>query len=853
MHSPPDHALLIDLPNVSQRRQLLNALQVLLVMATVFLVARFLPLPNEIRQPLAWMGGSASMHTLLETLAIVMAGTVFAIGWSNYQRRSSRSLLVMACLFCGVAILDFSHMLSYAGMPVYVTPSGVDKAIIFWLAARTLAAVALLWLAIAPWQTRQARADRFGVLIGVLLLVAAFHLVVFVFPHWLPAFYIAGEGLTPAKVRFEYGLVVVNLVVLLALWKAIRKQLPFNAASLFGAAGAMALTQLCFTAYETIDNHMLGLGHLFKIVAYGYLVRAVFVENIEAPYRMMAMAKRRLEATFNALPDIVMEIDERGQIIEFHAPNNELVALSSRPLKGRQIGSLLPPDALAACERTFALAKAQGHAKSEPFKLAMKGRVFWMQISAAPKRDDQGLSFVVIARDVTQTKQQESEILRLAQYDSLTGLPNRKLFHQRVDLALGISERNATPVALLSVDLDHFKNLNDTLGHQAGDEMLIAIALRLRAQLREEDTLSRPGGDEFILALPGLDSVAAAHVAERLLQNIVRPVTIQDRLVSPSASIGIAIYPDDGGNFDELTRRADAAMHLAKQQGRNTYRFFTGEIQTRMSRMLALESSLRSAIDNLELSLQFQPQWDMRDHSIIGMEALLRWEHPQLGELSPAEFIPVAEASGQILALGDWALNQALAQVRHWLDDGVEPPPVSVNLSMMQFRRGDLVRHIRNTLRTWQVDPAYLQLELTEGIAMEDPIAATAQLQQLSALGVRIAIGDFGTGYSSLAHLKRFRADIIKIDRSFIEGLDQDPENQIIVSSMITLAHNLGLQALAEGVETEQQLQTLREHGCRYMQGFYWSHPLDSDTMTRLMLDMRRPGQSATDEAEVDR
>ncbi|UAW98703.1 EAL domain-containing protein [Halopseudomonas nanhaiensis] len=838
--------------HASHRDRLRSVSRVLAAMAAVFLVARFVALPEGLRATAASLAGSPAVHMVFETIAIIMASMVFAIGWSSHRRQSSRSLLVLSCLFLGVAVLDFSHMLSFSGMPTFFTPAGTDKAIQFWLAARALAAIAMLWVALTPWRVAHIGARRFSVLLAVLLPVALFHLLALRFPELLPSMHVPGIGLTPGKIRFEYALAVANCIAMLALWQAMRRPLPFNGAALFGAAGAMALTQLCFTSYETSSHHLVALGHLFKIVAYGFLVRAIFVESIEQPYEMIERSQKRLQAIFDALPDVVMEIDHEGRVTEFHAPGNELMALSSSPLKGRLIGPLLPPEAIPLCQRTFALAKVQGHAQSEPFRFVIKGHTFWFQISAAPKHTDGDDSFVVVARDVTKSKQQESEILRLAQFDSLTGLPNRKLFHQRVDLALGISERNAAPVALMSIDLDHFKNINDTLGHQAGDEMLIAIAERLRGQLREEDTLSRPGGDEFVLALPGLDGVAAAHVAERLLQTIVRPVNVVDRVVSPSASIGIAIYPEDGLDFDELTRRADAAMHLAKQQGRNTYRFFTGEIQTRMSRILSLESALRTAIDNLELALEYQPQWDMENHTIVGMEALLRWNHPELGELGPAEFIPIAEASGQMLALGDWVLNQTLAQLRHWIDDGVEPPPIAINLSMMQFRRGDLVKHIRNSLRTWQVAPGYLQLELTEGIAMEDPTAAASQLQQLSTLGVRIAIGDFGTGYSSLAYLKRFRASVIKIDRSFIEGLEQDPENQIIVSSMITLAHNLGLQAMAEGVETESQLRTLRAQGCRYMQGFYWSHPLDADTMTRLLWDMRRPNTAAPDQIEAD-
>ena len=853
MHSQPTSLSPIRRRHASHRDRLSSVSLVLAAMAAVFLVARFVALPEGMRAGAASLAGSPAWHSIVETLAIIMASMVFAIGWSSHRRQSSRSLLVLSCLFLGVAVLDFSHMLSFSGMPDYVTPAGTDKSIVFWLAARALAAVAMLWVALTPWRVADIGARRVSVLLVVMLPVALFHLLALGYPELVPTVHVPGVGLTPGKIRFEYALAAANAVAMLALWHAMRRALPFNAAALFGAAGAMALTQLCFTTYESSAHHMVALGHLFKIVAYGFVVRAIFVESIEQPYQMIERSQQRLQAIFDALPDVLLEVDSQGRITEFHSPGDRITALTSQPLKGRLIAPLLPAEALALCQHTFALAKAQGHAQSEPFRFDIKGHSFWFQISVALKHAEQEDSFVVIARDVTRGMQQESEILRLAQFDALTGLPNRKLFHQRVDLALGISERNAAPVALMSIDLDHFKNINDTLGHQAGDALLVTVAERLRGQLREEDTLSRQGGDEFVLALPGLDSVAAAHVAERLLQTIVRSISVGERLVSPSASIGIAIYPDDGATFDELTGRADAAMHLAKQQGRNTYRFFTAEIQTRMSRMLSLESSLRSAIDNLELALEYQPQWDMDNHQIVGMEALLRWNHPELGELAPAEFIPVAEASGQMLALGDWVLNQALAQVRHWIDDGVEPPPVAINLSMMQFRRGDLVKHIRNSLRSWQVAPGYLQLELTEGIAMQDPVAATTQLQQLSALGVRIAIGDFGSGYSSLAYLKSFRASVIKIDRSFIERLDEDPENQIIVSSMITLARNLGLQAMAEGVETASQLQTLRAQGCRYMQGFYWSHPLDADTMTRLLHDMRRPNEPAPGQLEADK
>ncbi|HDZ56947.1 MAG TPA: EAL domain-containing protein [Pseudomonas xinjiangensis] len=826
---------------------LATALGLLAVMALTVLLVRFFPVQ--------WLGGppevmSVSLHTTLEIIAVVIASLVFAIGWASHQRQSSRSLLVFACLFLGVALLDFTHTMSYAGMPHFITPSGPEKAIIFWLSARLLATLALFWVTFSPWNVPHTGANRFTVLLLVLLVVAVVHLIVLRFPDLAPRTFSPETGLTAFKIWFEYALIGTHVFIAIGLWRAMQRPLPFNAAALFGAVGAMALSELCFTFYESVTDHLNLLGHLIKIASYLFLFKAIFVDTVEQPYTEMEASGKRLKAVFDALPDIVLELDSKGRVIQFHAPRAKRLPLSDKPMVGRDLAPLLPEAARALCERTFARARLNGHAQSEPFKLIIKDHLFWFQISAAPKAsvgvEDDG-HFVVIARDVTKSKEQESEILRLGQYDSLTGLPNRKLFHQRVDLALGLMERSGGSLALLFIDLDHFKNINDTLGHEIGDLMLKALADRLRTNLREEDTLSRQGGDEFIMALPGLDGVAAVHVAERILASIVRPVSFGEHISTTSASIGIAVYPEDGTNFDELSRHADAAMYQAKQDGRNTYRFFTHELQTRMSRMLALENSLRSANDNLELSLRYQPQWDLSTQQVTGMEALLRWNHPELGEVDANEFIPAAESSGQILALNDWVLNQALAQLKRWLDEGVAAAPVAVNLSLTEFRRGDLAKHISKCLQTWNVSPAYLQLEVTEAMLMVDPDSAVVQLQQLSALGVHIVIDDFGTCYSSLLQVKRFQAHTIKIDRSFIEGLESNPDKLTIVSSMISLAHELGLDTLAEGVETEEQLTLLRQHGCRFAQGFYLGRPLDPASMTTLLRGSAAPAAPQPD------
>ncbi|WP_304639413.1 bifunctional diguanylate cyclase/phosphodiesterase [Pseudomonas sp.] len=817
----------------SHRQALASALLTLLGMTTIFVLARLIPQP-------IWLEGSAHylpLHMALETAAVIIASLVFVVGWKTYRQRNSRGLLTLACLFLGVAILDFSHMVSYDGMPEFVTPADPEKAIAFWLAARSLAAVALLWVAVSPWEAPLRRGHGMILLGTVLGVVLAVHLVVLLFPAKLPRTFLPGIGLTAFKIFYEYGLIALNLLAALAFWRSMKTAQPFNTAALFGAVGAMALSELCFTLYSSVTDQMNLLGHIYKNISYAFLFRAIFVEAVETPKALLQAANRRLQATFEAIPDLLVEVNPDGLLTGYHASRHTDYRVDPKWVVGKQLEDFLPAPVAASCRDTLASASQSGAAQSQPFALTIRGVEYWLQLSIARKPGSGQEGFVAIVRDVSEARHQEAQILQLALYDPLTGLPNRRLFAERIDAALASSERHGKTLALLYLDLDHFKNVNDTLGHQAGDMLLQAVAERLRNALREEDVLSRQGGDEFVLYLPAIDAAGAAHVAQRLLDVLSDPVRFGEHDCTPAASIGIAVYPNDGMNFEELSRRADAAMYQAKQQGRSTYRFFTPAIQERMSRMLLLETALRTAIANQELSLHFQPQWEIADQRLCGTEVLLRWNHPRLGQISPAEFIPVAEASGQIIALGDWVLRNALASLREWLNEGLAPVVTAVNISAAQFRQPHLADRIGQLLTEFNISPSLLELELTEGVAMEDPLGAARQIQHLRSLGVRIAIDDFGTGYSSLTQLTRFRPNTLKLDRSFVHSLGHDAEALIIVRSMISLAQSLGIETLAEGVETEEQLSLLREHGCHYLQGYLWGMPLEASGMRSLLLD----------------
>ena len=433
--------------------------------------------------------------------------------------------------------------------------------------------------------------------------------------------------------------------------------------------------------------------------------------------------------------------------------------------------------------------------------------------------------------------QAESRIRQLAHFDALTGLPNRLLLADRCANALRMAQRAQGSVALMFLDLDHFKTINDSLGHRVGDAVLVQLALRLREVVREQDTISRLGGDEFIILMPDTHAEGAAQVAAKLLQMAQSPMLVEGHELAITPSIGIAIYPKDGADLDTLSKCADAAMYRAKADGRNGFHFYSGEIQGNSDRRLALGNALRRALLHNQLSLRYQPQISVESGDIVGVEALLRWRHPQLGNVPPAEFIPVAENSGLILPIGQWVIRSAIQQLAAWMQRGMAPMVMAVNLSAVQFRHADLPQFVTQTLNESQVPAELFELELTEGVAMTNPQAAIAVMADLHRRGIRLAIDDFGTGYSSLSYLKRFQVYKIKIDQSFVRDITEDPEDKAIVGAIISMARSLGIRTIAEGVETQAQLDYLQEEGCDEVQGYLFSKPMTADTFESYIIE----------------
>jgi diguanylate cyclase (GGDEF)-like protein len=450
----------------------------------------------------------------------------------------------------------------------------------------------------------------------------------------------------------------------------------------------------------------------------------------------------------------------------------------------------------------------------------------------------------VLARELDklmdERKRSEEQLAYLAQFDTLTELPNRHMFHDRLERTLAQARSSGGRTACMFVDLDRFKHINDTFGHGAGDKLLIEVAERLRRCVRGGDTVGRLAGDEFAVVLPNLAKPEnGGVVAQKVITALAAPFELGGHQTHVSASIGIAIFPDDGNEAEELLRNADTAMYRAKELGRNNYQFYLPQMNERAARRLQLESSLRSALSNGEFVLHYQPKVELGDGTISGFEALLRWEHPERGRVSPAEFVPVLEENGQIVAVGEWVLQAAFAQLREWQAQRITGYPIAINVSARQFQQKHLSRLLA-LIREAGVEPALIKLELTESLLMLDSEAAIASLTRLKDAGVRLSIDDFGTGYSSLAYLKRFPLDEIKIDRAFVRDVTTDPEDAEIALAIIGLGHSLNLGVVAEGVETELQLLFLRSHGCDEIQGYYFAAPGPAAECTTMIREGRR-------------
>ena len=694
-------------------------------LAAVLLIVWLLPANSLLKTAGHWF--PTWLHSCMELLAIVVAALVFSISWHSYRSEQAGNLSLLACGYLAVALLDSAHLLSYHGMPDFITPSSVEKAIDFWLAARLSEALVLLGVALRAWRPLTHPQQRYQWLAATLGGVTLMVYLRLYQPQLFPRMFIEGQGLTPLKIVMEW--LVIGLLACAAVGLLRRREQPFDRQGLLLAVGISILSELCFTAYRNSHDIYQLLGHAYKVLACLVVYRVVFVSSIQQPYIQL-----------------ISEISER--------------------------------------------------------------------------------------------RRAEQQVETLSFYDNLTGLPNLELLRDRTSKALSTLSRDAQQVALLYMDIDGFKDVNDSLGHACGDTLIRELGSRLQGLLRSSDTLCRATGDEFVILMPDVENAESVGLlAERILHGLQRPFLLHGHPQTISLSLGAAVAPHDGQDCETLLRNAETAMYQAKQDGRQTWRFFDSTMNQQALARLQLLNDLRQAIAQHQLQLYYQPQIDLASGRLSGVEALVRWQHPVRGMISPAEFIPAAEESRLIIPLGEWVLRQACAQAASWQRQGLALPQVAVNISAIQLQHGHLEESVLQALADSHLPASLLELEITESSLVDKTEQVIDSLKRLKAMGVNLSIDDFGTGYSSLAYLQTLAVDKLKIDQSFVRDLTLNQDNRAIVSAIVQMAHTLGLACIAEGVESQDIAAALHRLGCQQAQGYLYARPLPADELQTLLHD----------------
>ncbi|MBC7860960.1 MAG: EAL domain-containing protein [Burkholderiaceae bacterium] len=555
-------------------------------------------------------------------------------------------------------------------------------------------------------------------------------------------------------------------------------------------------------------------------------------------------ARERSRVTLESIGDAVLSSDIDGTLLYLNKVAEQMTGWSSEAARGQplaQVFNIVEYDTGAPVPLVFASAGSEGARMVRHAVLIRRdGSEASIEYTAAAIRDQAGGEIggmVIVLRDISKTRELAHQMAHLAQHDFLTNLPNRMLLNDRLTQAIGLARRCGAQLAVLFLDLDHFKHINDSLGHGIGDRLLQSVAQRLSACVRSSDTVSRTGGDEFIILLAEIERADAAAVsAEKIIAALAARHHIADHELQVSTSIGVSVYPFDGQDAETLIKNADLAMYHAKDSGRNNVQFFTAEMNLRSVERQTVESDLRHALEHGEFELYYQPKVDLASAATVGAEALIRWHHPRRGLVSPVHFIPIAEDAGLIVPIGRWVMQQACRQMQAWRRQGVPLVPVSVNISALEFRNRHFIDEVRAILADTQVEPRHLELELTESVLMQHADAAVQVLGELKRLGVRLTIDDFGTGYSSLSYLSHFPIDVLKIDQSFVREIATHAYNATIVSAVIGMCEGLQCDVIAEGVETAEQAAFLLARRCRQAQGYHYGRPIPADAFAGRLL-----------------
>jgi diguanylate cyclase (GGDEF)-like protein/PAS domain S-box-containing protein len=784
-------------------------------------------------------GQYALLHLVLEFTSMAISLMIVFLAWNLRDLEINSQVIIIGFFSLGVLLVDLAHTLSFPGMPALVTESSTQKGITFWLVGRAIAAAGFLVLALVPSRHWSPRIWLPGLAL-ITATCAGVWWVGLYHPEAFPVFFVPGDGLTTIKRLSEYLLSATYAAAALLLFLQARRERSRDLAWLAAAAWTLMLAELYFTLYVTASDLFNLLSHVLKVAAYLMVYRAIFAAGVQDPHRRLAMETSLMRSLIDSVPDLVSYTDREGLLLGANRAFAARLRMEPADLVVRS-----PVDVAWSKERERERQHLPRISDSvERFEEVLhdeSGHLRYFDTLQTPYFTEQGerLGVIEVSRDMTAQKVADERIHQLALYDQLTGLPNRALLGEQASREFVDRARDGQVHALVFLDLDDFKTINDTVGHRVGDLIIRETAQRLADFAGEGIKVARLGGDEFAVLVTNASQEDAATLAESLIQSLDRPFRIEQYELTLTASAGVALFPEDGQDFNALAARADAAMYRAKKEGRHTFRFYSGDMLLSSTERLELLAALRHAVDNDELVVHYQPQWSLRDSSIVGVEALVRWQHPGLGLLQPQAFIGLAEESGLILAIGEAVLHTALTDAAGWERQDGRHLGVAVNLSAVQFLQTDLTSMIRRHLLQTGFPADRLELEITESAAMASPENAEAVIDRLHALGTKVSIDDFGTGYSSMSYLRRFRIDRLKIDQSFVADLGRRGDDEAIVEAIIQLAKAMHCETVAEGVETQEQFDFLRERGCDIAQGFLLSRPVPAEEIGRLLQPVR--------------
>jgi diguanylate cyclase (GGDEF)-like protein/PAS domain S-box-containing protein len=780
-------------------------------------------------------------HSVVEMMCVVIAMLVFVTGYHAILSARSGAVALLGIAFLGVGLLDFMHAFSYAGMPAPFGANTQDKSMLLWLCARSLAALALLLYAVLPG-THALAANRKRA--AVALLAGAVALLLYALLRWperMPVLYLPGVGLSAAKIGWERAIVALLALTLAMLWRRRHELSHDRIGALAFAVALSAASELFLMQLGPDDQDAVSvLGHVYKVLAYLYLFGATVDLALRRPLHHLALQHEREKVSLAASPDGILWVSQEGRIVMANPAAGALSGYAEGELAGQEVAIFIQPDLrarhAAMLGAYFRMPAMRPMGAIDLELLRKDGTTLAVDISLGHWKDEHGQAHAIAyIRDLSERRKFEESLRHKATHDELTGLPNRWLFNLQLEQAIGRAARTGTGLAVMFLDLDYFKTINDSFGHDAGDALLRQAGERIRGALRGNDLLARLGGDEFAVLLADLAQAADAFgAAAKLLSTLHASYQLGGNEVYSGASLGLAFYPDDAEDSATLLRYADMAMYQAKRAGRGVYACYSGEMEQRVNENMRVHTRLKMAIAARMLELHYQPQVDIASGAVVGAEALLRWHDAVLGQVAPSLFIPVAEASGLMLPISEWMLDSACAQIAAWERMGM-PLRVAVNFSAQQFNQPDLVQLVQAALARSGASAALLDIEITESVAMVHPEQAHAHIDALASLGCGVALDDFGTGYSSLAYLKALPVSKLKIDQSFVRDLPGVASAAAISRAIIALAHSLGMTLVAEGVETAEQLAFLREAGCEIYQGWLFAKAVSAPELTRLL------------------